>query len=118
VLFRAKSLYSFWLDLYKKFPKPERFGIGQKIDNLLLETLENIFTLRFAKSENKIIFIERSINKIDKLKFLLEICWENKLISSKQQGSFLEKLENVGRELGGWKKTLTKTPVIKTRETS
>lgn len=111
VLLRTKKIYSYWLVLYKKFPKPERFGIGEKIDILFIEVLENLFVLRYTAQTDKLILLNKVISKIDKLKFFMEIAWENKLFSTKQYGEILEDLMLVGRELGGWKKNLTtKTP--------
>lgn len=110
VLFKVKLAYSFWLNFYRKFPKPERFGIGEKIDILFLDTLELAFQIRFAPVHKKLILIDELILKIDKLKFFCEIAWENRLLSSKNYGDLLSKLQEIGKELGGWKKNLTKTP--------
>ena len=104
VLFKEKNTYTYWLKLYKKISKPERFGIGEKIDDLFLETLELTYKGRYASLSNKIPFLEQAILKIDRIKFFSEILWENKLMTTKQYVEFLEKLEEIGRELGGWKK--------------
>jgi len=104
LLFKEKNTYTYWLKLYKKISKPERFGIGEKIDDLFLETLELTYKGRYASLSNKIPFLEQAILKIDRIKFFSEILWENKLMTTKQYVEFLEKLEEIGRELGGWKK--------------
>ncbi len=113
VLFRTKNIYSIWLNLYRKFPKPERFGIGEKIDILFLDILELVFIFKFAKLFEKISYTESIILIIDKLKFFMEVAWENKLISSKQYSEILIKLEEIGKEFGGWRKSLTKTPTFR-----
>lgn len=104
VLFKEKTAYTYWLGLYGKFRKPERFGIGEKIDNLFLETLECTRQSRYTSLGLKVPFLEQAILKIDRVKFFSEIAWENKLMSAKQYAEFIEKLEDIGRELGGWKK--------------
>lgn len=104
MLFKGKTAYAYWLTLYRKFPKPERFGIGEKIDNLFIEILELIHRSRYISFSNKLHFLEQAILKIDRVKFFSEITWENKLLTTKQYVEFLEKLEEIGRELGGWKK--------------
>jgi hypothetical protein len=38
----------------------------------------------------------------------LQIAWENKCISSEKYSVLSEKLEEIGRMLGGWKKGLEK----------
>jgi len=104
VLFNGKTAYTCWLKLYRKFPKPERFGIGEKIDKLFLEILELIHQGRYTSLLNKLPFLEQAILKIDRIKFFSEIAWENKLMTTAQYCEFLEKLEGIGRELGGWKR--------------
>ncbi|KKQ82932.1 MAG: hypothetical protein UT07_C0014G0008 [Parcubacteria group bacterium GW2011_GWB1_38_8] len=104
VLFKEKVTYTYWLKLYRKISKPERFGIGEKIDNLFLEVLELTHYGRYASLADKLPFLEQAILKIDRIKFFSEIAWENKLIITGQHAEFIEKLEEIGRELGGWKK--------------
>jgi hypothetical protein len=110
VLLKAKTAYSRWLFLYKRFPKPERFGVGEKMDLLFLEILESLFESRFASRAEKVEFLDISIHKIDKFKFFTEIAWENKLLKAKDYGEMLNELQSIGRTLGAWKKSLTKTP--------
>ena len=104
VLFLEKNTYTYWLKLYKKISKPERFGIGEKIDNLFLDALELTHKSRYASLLDKIPYLEQAIAKIDRIKFFSEIAWENKLMTTKQYAEFVEKLEEIGRGLGGWKK--------------
>ena len=111
MLLRQKLLYSYWLRLYKKISKPERFGIGERIDKLFIELLESAQDMRFARLGNKIQHIDKILFNLNKIKFLSEIAWENKLISTEEFSRFIIEIEEIGRELGGWKKGLTKTPI-------
>lgn len=104
MLFKEKIAYSHWLKLYRRIAKPERFGIGEKIDKLFLEVLEVTHEMRFATSSAKPTYLNKAIQTIDKMKFFSEICWENKLITAKDLANLLTELETIGRELGGWKK--------------
>ncbi|MEK7194509.1 MAG: four helix bundle protein [Patescibacteria group bacterium] len=64
--------------------------------------------MRFAPSINKIPYLTKAISKIDKIKFFAEIAWENKLTTTKEFSEFLIQIQNIGKELGGWKKGLIK----------
>ncbi len=110
MLSKEKVLYTYWLRLYRKIAKPERFGIGEKIDLLFLEILDLTHSSRYASRENKVPYLDEAINKIEKIKFFAEISWENKLMTAGEYSELLTQLESVGRELGGWKKGLTKPP--------
>ena len=104
VLFKAKNAYSYWLKLYRKIGKPERFGTGDKIDDLFIELLGLLHSSRYASVRDRLPHLEKAIDKIDKIKFFTEITWENKLLTTREYSEFLKMLEEMGRELGGWKK--------------
>lgn len=51
--------------------------------------------------------------KIDMIRFFLQILWENKFCPSKQYISIEADIQNIGRMIGGWKKgLLSKTPPV------
>ncbi len=103
---KEKEVYQFWLALHKNLPKTERFGIGQKIDQLFIEVLEITFTAVYLPPEQKIIILGKAISRLDILKFFIQLAWENKLIPNEKYIEISNKLEEVGRMLGGWKKGL------------
>lgn len=111
VLLKEKESYSYWLILYRNFPKTERFGIGQKINYLFIEVLELSFNASYLPAEPKIIILGKTISKLDILKFFTQLAWENKLIPSDKYINLSKNFEEIGRMLGGWKKGLqSKTP--------
>lgn len=108
MLFKERKAYTYWLKLYRKISKPERFGIGERVDKLFLELLDLTRIARFIPAYKKLPYIEESIGKLDEIKFFAEIAWENKLMETKEYALFLEHLQNIGLELGGWRKGLNK----------
>ena len=101
-----KETYLFWTFLHKNFPKVERLGLGTKIEQSFLLVLELTFLLSYSPIDQKIILITRAISKLDVVKFFAQLAWEAKLIPTKQYSEFSIKLEEIGRQLGGWKKGL------------
>jgi hypothetical protein len=103
--------------LHRNFPKPERFGIGQKIEQSFLAVLELTFTASYRPPEQKIILLAKTITSLDLLKFFVQLAWENKLIPDNKYIEISQKLEEIGRMLGGWKRGLkTKLPPDNERE--
>ena len=92
--------------MHKNFPKIERLGIGTKIEQSFLLVLELTFLLSYSPTDQKIILITRAISKLDVVKFFAQLSWEAKLIPTKQYSELSIKLEEIGRQLGGWKKGL------------
>jgi len=106
VINREKEAYKYWQALHRNFPKVERFGLGQKIDLVFLNILELTYTASYSPPEQKIIILEKIIPRFDILKFFIQIAWENKLIHTNKYAELSQKLEEIGRMLGGWKKGL------------
>ncbi len=89
-------------------PKVHKYTLGQKIDNLLVETIEAIATASFLYKAEKLPYIKRAIQKMDTLKVFLLILWEAKSIDNKKYLALSIKLEGVGKMLGGWLGQITK----------
>jgi len=108
VIQKEKDTYKLWREIHKNFPKTERFGIGQNIEQCFLRILEFSFSGSFLKPKEKIIVLGKIITRLDVLKFFMQIAWENKLIPQKKYLIISENLNEIGKMLGGWKKGLQK----------
>jgi hypothetical protein len=85
--------------------------LGQKIEQAFLDVLELTFTASYLPPESKVIVLSRAISRLDVLKFFLQLAWESKFIPTNKHAELTQKLGEIGRQLGGWKKGLqTKTP--------
>jgi len=102
-------VYKIWHEYLFTFPKATRFGLGLKIDNLFTEIAENLFAASHKSREQKLIYLSVASDKLDILKFILQISWEIKSLDNKKYIALSEKLDEIGRMLGGWQKQ-TKTP--------
>jgi len=80
--------------------------LGTKIDSLFLDTIENMIKARYSDKIEKQIFLKRASVKLDLLKFFLQISWEIKSLEAKKYIKLSEKLNEVGKMLGGWIKSL------------
>jgi hypothetical protein len=91
--------------------RDERFGIGARIDTLLLDLLETLRKASFVDLANKPSLLGQAIGIADSLRFFLQIAWENKLMANKQYEELAAGVEEIGRMAGGWRKgVLSKTP--------
>lgn len=95
-----------WLNIAVHIPKGARYTIGARIENKFLYLLELLYLAYFTEKEKKGQKIVECIFNLDTLKFLIQLAWEAKLISSKQHEEVAVKLGEVGKMLGGWRKSL------------
>lgn len=95
-----------WHEFLPHFPKTSRYTLGSKIDSLFIETVESVIkALHLSKGEKLIYLIQASV-KLDLLKFFLQTAWEIKALDNKKYIRLSEKLDEIGRMLGGWIKSL------------
>lgn len=103
------KLYDFYKNLYsqlKLFPKSDRYTLGQKIDATILEIFELLFKIPLLSKDKKAEVVQAISAKIDLLKILLRLGHDNKSIPVKTYLSLQEKLQEIGKMVGGWIKYL------------
>ncbi|MBU2595287.1 four helix bundle protein [Patescibacteria group bacterium] len=107
ILKRIKEGYLLWLAIVPHMAKSSRYTIGSRIENRFLDLMEFSYDTYFTAINEKKEKISRCIKDLDKLKYLLSLAWEAKLISNKQYEAVALKLYEAGRMLGGWKNNLS-----------
>jgi len=105
---KIKSLYLLWYKYYRILPTAHRYTLGQKVDKYFTEIIESIAIAAFLKPEEKLPYIRLAIRKSDVLKIFLNILWETKSLDDKKYIKLSEKLDEIGRNLGGWNGSLEK----------
>ncbi|NLA08279.1 MAG: diversity-generating retroelement protein Avd [Parcubacteria group bacterium] len=92
-----------WLHpVVNKFPKSQRFVLGQQIENELLEIIKDII---LANSErNKTEILKRINIRLDTLRTLIRLAKDLRFLSIKQYGDAAVKMNEIGKLLNGWMK--------------
>ena len=108
--------YKLWHGFLPHIPKDARYTLGIKIDNIFIEIIEFVFTASYVRKEYKLPYLQKTISKLDLLKFLLQILWEIKALDNKKYIVISEKLNEIGRMLGGWNRQLSKENLAKGEE--
>ena len=108
LLWKTKFVYVIWYNYYQTLPKNHRYSLGLKIDKLFVEIIEAIAIASFLSPQEKQPWVKLAIRKIDTLKIFLMILWETKSLDSKKYISLSEKIDEIGRMLGGWNGQLTR----------
>ena len=95
-----------WMSIVPHIAKGARYTIGSRIENKFLDLLECAYTAYFTERYKKAQKIMECILTTDTLKFFMYVAWEGKLISNKQYEDAALALEEIGKMLGGWRKSL------------
>ena len=115
MLERLKGIYLLWYGYYQTLPKTHRHSLGQRIDDLLVESIEAIAIASFLSRQEKQPYVRVAIRKVDTLKIMLMILWETKSLDNKKYIALSGPIDEIGRMLGGWNGQLTKS-LEQTRE--
>jgi len=105
------------MEIHRDIERTARFGLGAKIDILFLDLLELLRKAVWAQVGKKIIILQEALEKIDALRFFLQLLWEARLMSNNSYTFLATDIEDLGRIIGGWKKGLVnKTSALKAEE--
>jgi hypothetical protein len=84
----------------KDFPRDQRFLLGDRIENHILEVLELLIYANYSK--DKLSYLREANLKIELLRFLWRLSMDMKYINPRRYGFASEKLNDIGRLVGGW----------------
>ncbi len=100
------ELYKTFHEFLKLFPRTEKYSLGQKIENLVLEILELIFKIIHLPKQEKLTALKEIDTKTTLLKTLMRLANEIAALDNKKYLILQEKLQEVGKMTGGWIKYL------------
>jgi hypothetical protein len=103
---KSYDLYKALHELIKKYPKGDRYSLGEKTRIQILELIEAITKAGHAKKEWKVPQIEQAIAKLELIKVLIRLGHDMHCLNEKQSVSIQEKVQEIGRMLGGWKRSI------------
>jgi hypothetical protein len=108
VLGKAKETYLSWHSYRQDIPKSQRYSFVYRIDSLFVEVIEAIAAASFLSRKEKVPYVRLAMKKVDAIKILMMIIWETKSLDDKKYIALSIKLDEIGRNLGGWIGQLTK----------
>lgn len=84
-----------------------------KIDSFFLATLEYLFVASRSGKNQKLPFLNKASGQLGLLKFFLQLAWEFKVLDNKKFIFLSQKLDEIGKMLGGWIKDAEKQTLPK-----
>jgi hypothetical protein len=101
-------------DFYKMFyvfrttiPKQDKYAIWQKAENLVIEIIEGIMSAAYKQKFEKVAVLEKVSLHLNMLRTLLRLMKDVKTIDNKKYTLLEDPLDEIGRMLGGWMKSLS-----------
>ena len=97
------KLYDFLLWMIpklEKFPRSQKFVLGDRIENLMLDILDLLIDAAYSRKKNELL---RTANlKLEKLRYLVRLSKDLKLINRKGYEFSARAMNGIGISIGGW----------------
>jgi hypothetical protein len=102
VVIKLFVLYEIAHKLIFKFPKHERYTLGEKIEKTILAAMELfVFANQVSKYEKEKV-LSQANSKIELLKILFRISLNCKILESREYLDIEGKLQEIGKMTQGW----------------
>lgn len=100
-----QSAYMLTLEIYKttkNFSKEHKFTLGERLKNIAHELLDQVIKTNNMPGKEKLEGIKNIDYKKEELRIHLRLANDLKIISHGQLGVFNDKIEEIGKQAGGW----------------
>lgn len=86
----------------EKFPRNQKFLLGDRIETLLLDILDLLIEASYSKQKYQAL--KKANLNLEKLRYLLRLCKDLRLISLKSYEFSARAVNDIGISIGGWMK--------------
>lgn len=101
----VEAMYGFLLWLVptvEKFPRSQRFLLGDRIQTIALEVLERLIEATYSRS--RAALLDSANLGIEKLRFLFRLSHDLRYLDLRRYEFSARRLDEIGRLVGGWRK--------------
>ena len=96
-------VFILWLiPTLEKFPKSQRFLLGDRIESTALDMLEGLIEATYTR--NRIQLLNGVNLQIEKLRFLMRLSMDLRYLDLRRYEHAAKALNEIGRLVGGWLK--------------
>lgn len=106
VINRTQELYEACLKITEKLPSLKWQTLSRRLEDNILQCLELFIMAKHAPSANKEIYLIKATVRLEIVQFQLRIFLTAKLANETTLHQLQAKTTEIGRMLGGWRKSV------------
>ncbi|MBU1179337.1 four helix bundle protein [Patescibacteria group bacterium] len=106
IIKKTNELYREFYQYLKLFPKQDQYMLGKRCEEYILNFIELVLLCVGLEKNKKLEVLKQADSKFDVLKFLLMATQELKMLDNKKYLSLEKRMQEIGRMLGGWIRSL------------
>jgi len=99
---RTHDLILWLIPHVQKFPRAHRFGLGERVQRLMLDFQDSLVEAGKSKAEARRASLQRADIQLEQLRGWIRISRELDLFTVSQYEHVSRAVSEVGRLLGGW----------------
>jgi hypothetical protein len=85
-----------------KFPRSQKFVLGDRIQELAQEVLEHLIEANYSRDRR--VHLAKANMALEKLRYLMRLSVEMQFIDRRGYGHAARCIDGIGRQVGGWLK--------------
>lgn len=106
IVAKTYELYKTFYQYLLLFPKRDKYTLGSKCENYIISVLELLLAAGSSAKEKKLLLIQQASVKFDALKIFIRLAKDLKCMDNKKYITLESYLQEIGKMLGGWQKSL------------
>lgn len=100
IITKVYDLILYLIPQVAKFPRQQRYSLGEKIESTVLELLLVLVEARYAK--DKAAFLKRADMLLEKTRYCIRLCKDLKIMNLHLYEVLSKQTHEIGSQLGGW----------------
>ena len=106
IISKLSELYRTYYAYAALFPKKDKYALGIKCEGYITTTVELMLEAGSVPKEHKLVLLKQANVKFDALKFFLRTAKELRILDNKKYLALQTQIQEIGRMLGGWQRSL------------
>jgi hypothetical protein len=106
VINRTQELYEAICPLTEKLPALKRQTIGRRLEDNTLQLLELLVMAKYAPASHKGMYLIKASARMEIVQFQIRLLLTRKLANETTLHQLHAKVAEIGRMLGGWRKSV------------
>lgn len=106
IIEKTYQIYKTITDINQKVTKAQRYGLGMSAEQTTLTLLEALVTAQHAPKTHKAVYLLKAQTQLDVLRLKIRLYIELKLANETRLFQVQANLQDTGRMLGGWLKSV------------
>ncbi|MBN8680171.1 MAG: diversity-generating retroelement protein Avd [Chitinophagales bacterium] len=106
IVARAYDLLKHSLPIIEGFPRSQKFTLGDRLQNHLSDLLEMIIEAYYLPAAEKRPALQKVNIKLEQLRYFFRLAFDRGHYNSIRYNEFAQRIDEIGRMVGGWLKSL------------